>query len=506
MIKLWRFLSVSIVLAVCLGLLLVPAVVGVSAGVGDPPEPASGKAAFRMPAEVEVLPGETFLVNVTIYNPNSVCMTWAALVIEWDSASLLSLNDVAEGDWPLNPVGLKWPQPWSDATDNFTMQAGQLTPGTYQTGTITHCAINFTAANTDGVTTVRFSHDAGEYGGEYCYITDPGGEVQDWSAFQNMTVKIGTPNLTVNVSPAGKGTVTINNTITPTLYPNITTRTWNEVVELNATATVANWTFDHWSGDLTGSDNPTNITMNSTKSVVAHFTRYNLTVTNTTGGTVTEPGVGIFRCAEGESVTLVATKYTDYGFVNWTGDVGTIGDVNASSTFITMTGDYSICANFAGGIGATLEGHVSFPMARVGGLVEPFLVKLFEHGNLSHVMWTGNATTNDTGVFTIPDIDPDTYDIGIKNATCLSELDSSVTLTAGETEVVNFTIREGDVDPTDYVDMGDYADFSYAFRTSPTDVKWNANADLDRSGYIDMGDYAMFSYNFREMGDAYGHF
>jgi len=156
--------------------------------------------------------------------------------------------------------------------------------------------------------------------------------------------------------------------------------------------------------------------------------------------------------------------------------------------------------------GATLEGHVSFPMARVGGLVEPFVVKLFEHGNLGNVIWTGNATTDDTGVFTIPGLAPDTYDIGIKNATCLSELVSSVTLTTGETEVVNFTIREGDVDPTDYVDMGDYADFSYAFRTSPTDVKWNANADLDRSGYIDMGDYAMFSYNFREMGDAYGHF
>jgi len=190
----------SIVLAVCLGLLLVPAVVGVSAGAGDPPEPASGKAAFRMPAEVEVLPGETFLVNVTIYNPHSVYMTWAALVIGWDDAALLSLNDVTDGDWPLYPAGLMWPQPWNTATDNFTMQAGQLTPGTYQTTTITHCTINFTAANTDGVTTVRFVQDAGPYGDMYTYILDPSGEVQDWSSFRNMTVKIGAPKLTVNPS------------------------------------------------------------------------------------------------------------------------------------------------------------------------------------------------------------------------------------------------------------------------------------------------------------------
>jgi len=122
------------------------------------------------------------------------------------------------------------------------------------------------------------------------------------------------------------------------------------------------------------------------------------------------------------------------------------------------------------------------------------------------VLWTGSATTNSTGVFNITGVTPDTYDIGIKNATCVSELESGKVLTAGNTTVVNFTIREGDVDSSDFVDMGDYADFSYAFGTSPTDAKWNANADLDRSGYIDMGDYAIFSYNFREMGDAYGCF
>ena len=35
-----------------------------------------------------------------------------------------------------------------------------------------------------------------------------------------------------------------------------------------------------------------------------------------------------------------------YRFVNWTGDVGTIANVNAASTTITMNGDYSITANF----------------------------------------------------------------------------------------------------------------------------------------------------------------
>jgi len=154
---------------------------------------------------------------------------------------------------------------------------------------------------------------------------------------------------------------------------------------------------------------------------------------------------------------------------------------------------------------ATLEGHVTFPAARVGDKAELFVVKLFEAGNLSNVLWTGNATTNSTGVFNISSLAPDTYDIGIKNATCVSELESGV-LTAGNTTVVNFTIREGDVHSDDYVDMVDYGDFSYAYETLPGDAKWNANADLDRSGYIDMSDYSMFSYYFNEMGAAYGHF
>jgi hypothetical protein len=45
-------------------------------------------------------------------------------------------------------------------------------------------------------------------------------------------------------------------------------------------------------------------------------------------------------------VTLVATPYAGYYFVNWTGDVGTIADVNATVTNIAMSGNYSITANF----------------------------------------------------------------------------------------------------------------------------------------------------------------
>jgi len=72
---------------------------------------------------------------------------------------------------------------------------------------------------------------------------------------------------------------------------------------------------------------------------------------------------------------------------------------------------------------AILEGHVSYvsrgipPDAR---WIEPFVVRVFEQGNLTNELWTTNATTNNTGVFNMSVV-VGTYDIGIKNWTCLSE-------------------------------------------------------------------------------------
>jgi uncharacterized repeat protein (TIGR02543 family) len=71
-----------------------------------------------------------------------------------------------------------------------------------------------------------------------------------------------------------------------------------------------------------------------------------LTISSTAGGSVTTPGEGSFVYGYGTVVNLVATPASGYHFVNWTGDVGTIANVNAASTTITMYGHYSITANF----------------------------------------------------------------------------------------------------------------------------------------------------------------
>ena len=78
------------------------------------------------------------------------------------------------------------------------------------------------------------------------------------------------------------------------------------------------------------------------------FVRYSLSISSTEGGSVTEPGEGVFPLySEGRVVDLVATPDSGYRFDEWTGNVGTIDDVEDATTTITMRGSCVITANFA---------------------------------------------------------------------------------------------------------------------------------------------------------------
>lgn len=74
---------------------------------------------------------------------------------------------------------------------------------------------------------------------------------------------------------------------------------------------------------------------------------YDLIVSSTEGGSVTTPGEETFAYNKTTMVNLVAEPDNGYQFIKWTGDVGTIKDVNAASTNITMNATYSVTAIFA---------------------------------------------------------------------------------------------------------------------------------------------------------------
>ncbi len=144
-----------------------------------------------------------------------------------------------------------------------------------------------------------------------------------------------------NVITPGEGTFTVDN---------------GTVVDLVAEADV-NYYFVQWTGDVdTVADveaDSTTITVEGDYTITAEFgfdpqqvIEYDLTVSSTVGGSVTVPGEGVFPYDEDTVVDLVAEADEGYYFVNWTGDVDTIGNNESDTTTITMEGDYSIIANF----------------------------------------------------------------------------------------------------------------------------------------------------------------
>ena len=179
-----------------------------------------------------------------------------------------------------------------------------------------------------------------------------------------------------------------------------------------ATTPASGYQFVNWTGDVGTIDNVeaalTTITMNGDYSITANFEaipseQFGLTISSTAGGSVTTPGEGAFSCDVGVVVILVATPASGYQFVNWTGDVGTIANVNAAITTITMNDSYLITANFeaipAGQysltISSTAGGSVTLPGEGAFTYDAGTVVSLAATpaSGYQFVNWTGNVGT-----------------------------------------------------------------------------------------------------------------
>jgi len=203
-------------------------------------------------------------------------------------------------------------------------------------------------------------------------------------------------------------------------------------------------------------------------------------------------------------VDLVAEADSGYHFVNWTGDVDTIADVNASSTTITMLDNYSIVANFeeeAPAENATLIGHVGLGTNAATNATVVF----FSPGTHTELM-RRYVTTDASGNFTADDLTPGTYDVAVKGNTSLAILKKGITLTAGETyDAGDFgLLREGDATGDDYVAAADFGKLSGAWLSYPGQGNWNPKCDFRRDNYISAPDYGLLSGNWLKWGDCYG--
>jgi hypothetical protein len=141
-------------------------------------------------------------------------------------------------------------------------------------------------------------------------------------------------DVTLTINKVGSGTVTV--------VPEKAAYKYGEVVTLTATGDTG-LAFANWSGDLTGSTNPIQLTMDGNKTVTANFTQdqYTLTVNTVGNGSVTViPDKAVYTA--GEVVTLTATPVGDWQFAGWGGALS--GSTNPAQ--LTMNSSKVVTATF----------------------------------------------------------------------------------------------------------------------------------------------------------------
>jgi|GEM_PF-3328726 len=141
----------------------------------------------------------------------------------------------------------------------------------------------------------------------------------------------------LNIEVSGSGTTS----------PAPGTWAYREGTEVTLSASpAAGWSFDHWSGDVSGTANPTTVTMDADRSVTAQFVQATCSLEAAvdpvgSGSVAADPAEGIYPW--GTQVTLTAVPAKGYVFAYWSGDAsGT-----ANPTTVTMDADKSVTAHFA---------------------------------------------------------------------------------------------------------------------------------------------------------------
>jgi len=316
-------------------------------------------------------------------------------ITNWHGTTPPEISTAATGiSTAPNPASLD-PAGWDVEDTLWIAAAGQdrgdqsgttVYPASYTDGTSTLSAHSWQSCRT--LSAHRVLTAASEDPGAFTIpISD------EWVAF-TITVRPALRDLTItsteggSVSTPGEGTFTYGN---------------EAVVGLVATPDEGYW-FSEWTGNVsTMADiyaDATNITMNGDYTITANFmATYDLTVSSTEGGSVTTPGEGVFTYGDASVVGLAAEADEGYQFVEWTGDVGTVADAYATTTTITMNGDYTVTANFMVvydlSISSTEGGSVATPGEGVFTYGDASVVGLAVEADEGYqfVEWSGDVDT-----------------------------------------------------------------------------------------------------------------
>ena len=148
----------------------------------------------------------------------------------------------------------------------------------------------------------------------------------------------------VDISPSVGGSVEIGGS-TALSYP--VTRTFKEGSTILLEAKPADgYEFVSWSGDVSGSENPITIEMDSHMAITANFSRamHNVTM-QVKGNGSTSPTMGIHSYGEGIFISIIATPDSGWRFNRWRGEG--VSDPTSATTTLIVDSDKNVTASFS---------------------------------------------------------------------------------------------------------------------------------------------------------------
>ena len=253
------------------------------------------------------------------------------------SGPLLSIDDlfVTEGDTAVFSVTLAAGTGGSVSVGWATADgsASSATDYTASSGTL-----SFSGATTSRTLSVPTTEDAAVEGSEpfFVNLVNPSGASLAKAQGAAVVLDDDVPSpFTLSVATSGSGSVQLS--------PTGGSYAPGTVVTLTALPAPGSG-FAGWSGDLSGTANPTTLTMSADRSVTASFVpvpTFTLTVATVGGGSVSlSPPGGVYP--QDSSVTLSALPDAGFIFAGWSGDLS--GAANPAT--LVMSADRSVTARF----------------------------------------------------------------------------------------------------------------------------------------------------------------
>ncbi len=145
----------------------------------------------------------------------------------------------------------------------------------------------------------------------------------------------------------------------------------------------------------------------------------------------------------------------------------------------------------------TLQGRPSPPAPSWS---VPLHLSLFAPGETTSA-YEFSPTSDENGTFTVSGFAPDTYSAVVKNSHTLQNV-VDVTLTTGSNNVDFGTLREGDADNSNFVNMIDFSILASTFGIGEGSPDFDGRADFDESGFVNMIDFSLLATNFGQGGET----